>query len=827
MHPGALRALEFDRVIEALTSLALTPLGEARLAALEPMTDARRVDAALGATTEGVSLLGEHPAFPLRAPSDFAQTVSALAVADRPLEPLRLLGLADVLDSVAEVRTLIRRLPRQQFAALGALADAVASFERETGDVRHAIDGAGDVVDHASPELRQIRDRIRKQRTRLRGTLESYVRGRDTARYLQDLVVTDRNGRYVLVVKSEHRHSIPGIVHASSASGQSLYLEPLSTVELNNEIVALAEREAEEVHRILLALTDAFRARALDVRRTLDAAAELDVIQAKARFAGLCRASAPTLSTDGRLELRAARHPLLIPSVLARIADDDERRVSRESEPTPVDVLVIPPTRVLLVTGPNTGGKTVALKSAGLLALMAQAGLHIPAEAGSSVPIFQSVFADIGDEQSIAANLSTFSWHVTNIAAMDRALRTPALVLLDEVGAGTDPTEGGALGMAVIDHFRQRGAIVIATTHYDALKSYASTTPQVVAAAFGFHPDTFVPTYRLMYGSPGSSLALEMAERVGLPKAIVDAARGYRSDREAQLAEHLAKIDKDLHALDHERRLVSHERTRLGDIDAQYKSREEALRTRELQFRQRLDDALQERLREARREIDGIVDEVRRRATAMAEESARRAQQSPRLVAPSTGETGGLKADARAALDIVTNRLRRGSDEPAPKVAVAESETPAPAEPIAPGMRVALPLGIEGVVPSVHDRTVEVSVNGKRMRAHVDELRVLGRASTASARVTVHVNAQAREGSATDLNVIGCSVADALDRADKFLDQALMAEQRHLRVIHGHGTGQLRRALAEFLSDHPLVSRIVSAPAEQGGSGVTLVELKE
>jgi DNA mismatch repair protein MutS2 len=421
---------------------------------------------------------------------------------------------------------------------------------------------------------------------------------------------------------------------------------------------------------------------------------------------------------------------------------------------------------------------------------------------------------------------------------MDRALRVPALVLLDEVGAGTDPVEGGALGMAVIDHFRTRGALVIATTHYDALKSYASTTTDVVAAAFGFNPETFVPTYRLMYGSPGSSLALEMALRVGLPAAIVDTARGYRTEREAQLAEHLAKIDKDMHALDHDRRLVTHERARLGDLDTQYRTREEALRNREVQFRRRLDDALQERLREARREIDAIVDEVRRKAAAMAEESARRAQQAPRLAGrvgdaaligatPSTGETGSLKGDARSALDAVTNRLRRGSDEPAQRVAVAES-TPAIVEPIAPGMHVALPLGIEGVVQSVHDRMVEVSVNGKRMRANVDELRVVGRAPAvaAPARVTVSVHAHA-DGGPTDLNVIGCTVAEALDRADKFLDQALMAEHRQVRVIHGHGTGQLRRALNEFFSEHPLVSRTSIAPPEQGGGGVTVVELKE
>ena len=291
----------------------------------------------------------------------------------------------------------------------------------------------------------------------------------------------------MLVVKAEHRGSIPGIVHGSSTSGASLYLEPLATVELNNEIVDFEEQEAEEIRRILMRLTDAFRLRGPEVARTLDAATELDVIQAKARLADICKASPPTLATDGRLELRGARHPLLINAVVARTADPDGIRVARTTEPVGVDVLIVPPTRVLVITGPNTGGKTVALKSAGLLSLMAQAGLHIPAEAGSQVPVFQSVFADIGDAQSIAANLSTFSWHITNIASMDRALVPPALVLLDEVGAGTDPLEGGALGMAMIDHFRQRGAIVIATTHYDALKSYASTTPEVEAAAFGFN----------------------------------------------------------------------------------------------------------------------------------------------------------------------------------------------------------------------------------------------------------------------------------------------------------------------------------------------------
>ncbi|HEY8551753.1 MAG TPA: Smr/MutS family protein [Vicinamibacterales bacterium] len=830
MHPATLRALEFPRVLEALTSFALTPLGAERLAALEPMRDVARVEAALAATTEGVRLLGEHPAFPLRAPSGLPETLQALAVVDRPLEPLRLLGLADFLDSLEQVRSLIRRLPRASFPTLAQLADSMAAFDHETRAIRHAIDPSGEVVDHASPELRQIRDRLRRQRSRLRGTLESYLRGRDTSKYLQDQVVTDRNGRYVLVVKSEHRHSIPGIVHGSSASGASLYLEPLSTVELNNDIVALEEQEAEEVRRILLSLSDAFRTRALDMRRTLEAATELDVIQAKARFAGACRASAPAISTDGRLELRAARHPLLIPSVLNRTHAGEGTRVQRESEPVPVDILLVPPTRVLVITGPNTGGKTVALKAAGLLSLMAQTGLHIPAEEGSAVPVFQSVFADIGDEQSIEANLSTFSWHVTNIAGMDSALRTPALVLLDELGAGTDPVEGGALGMAIVDHFRRRGALVIATTHYDALKSYASTTPEVVAAAFGFTPDTFVPTYRLMYGSPGSSLALEMAARLGLPPTIIEAARGFRSERDAQLSEHLARVDRELHALEHERRLVAQERVQIAALEAQLRNREAALREREEKFKQRVETALQERLRDARREIDLVVENVRRKADALAEQAARQARLVARpggspaaIPGLSTGETGGLRMDARGALDAIAGKVRGATSGGSAAPAVPEE---GPAE-VTPGMRVRLPLGLEGVVESVQARTAEVSVNGKRVRAEVGDLRVVGRAPAAAPHVTVHVNAPTLEFSSPDLNVVGCTVSDAIDRADKFIDQAILAEMREVRIIHGHGTGQLRRALGAFLAAHPQVARVSAAAPNQGGGGVTVVELKE
>ena len=825
MHAGALRALEFDRIVEAVRRFALTPAGAARVARLHPLADPRSVSAALAATSETVRFLGDNR-LGLHAPDDLDTILESLAVEGRALEAVHLLALASFLASVDAACTSVRRA-RSAVPILRAIADTAAAFEREIAEVRRKIDPGGEVMDDASPELRSVRDRLRKQRTRLRGTLESYLRGKDTSKYLQQQIVTDRNGRYVLVVRSEHRTAIPGIVHGSSGSGASLFLEPLSTVEINNDIVALEQQEGEEVRRILLALADAFRGRADDLQRTVEAATELDVLQARAQFSIAVDGVQPAIATDGRLELRAARHPLLIPAVRRHISDAmDEAADESTSVPVsvvPVDVLLIPPVRVLVITGPNTGGKTVALKTAGLLSLMAQAGLLIPAADGSQIPVFRTIFADIGDEQSITASLSTFSAHIANIVAMDKALDLPALVLLDEAGAGTDPLEGGALAMAMIDHFRRRGAAVIATTHYDALKSYAATTEGVMAAGFGFNPETFAPTYRLNYGSPGSSLALEIANRLGMPADVIEQARAHRSARESQLADHLAKVERDVQSLEHEHRLAARERETLADTTAKLHTREQDLRNREDTFRRRLEERIQERLRDARREIDAVIEALKAKTDALAVEAERR--MAPRLIP--TGETGAARAEARAAIEAIGERLRTPSDA-GDLAAAAQTE---PGREPAVGDRVLVgAFGLEGVVQSLHDGEADIDVRGKRLRARVDELRVLTPAAALQAqpgRVRVNVALQPRDGLLTDLNLIGCHVEEALSRTEKFLDEALVSELKSVRLIHGYGTGQLRRAIAEFLQSHPFVANFGPAPANQGGGGVTVAELKE
>lgn len=817
MQTGAFTTLEFDRIVEAVASCALTPLGSEALGQLRPLTDPRAVRSAQADTTEAVRFTATNGPMALEAPVHLDEAVGALAIEAQALEPVQLLSLVNFLDSVQRVCGSVTTATTGPYPALSAIVSGVSNWERECGNVRQKIDASGEVADDASPELKTIRSRLRKQRNRLRGNLEAYLRGRETARYLQEQVVSERNGRFVLVVRSEHRSSIPGIVHGTSSSGASLFLEPLSTVDINNEIVALDEQEREEVRRVLLLLSTAFRRRALDLRRTLTAATDLDVLQARAAFAGIVGGVEATISNDQTLDLREARHPLLMKSVASRIGH--ATGAGARIEPVPVDVVMTPPTRALVITGPNTGGKTVALKTAGLLSLMAQAGLHIPAAAGAQVPVFRSVFADIGDEQSIAANLSTFSGHVTNIVEMDRRLSIPALVLLDEVGAGTDPVEGGALGRAVVEHFRHRGAHVIVTTHDDALKSYAATTDGVSCAAFGFNPETFAPTYRLVYGSAGRSLALEIAGRIGLAPGIITAAAALRSARESQLADHLARIDEDRSRLDALERDLDRRLTTQEELEARLKAREAQLDERERSSRASRTDSLDQRLRTARQEVDEVVHSLRARAATLERLAADKAAR--RETPLSTGDSGELRSAAQASLDTIARHFQ----PPDPAAARPSRDK----SPITLGNRVLVTtLGVEGVVRAFHGSEAEVEVRGKRVRVPRRALEPGGRPATrAESHGRVKFQVEEPVGQLDELNLIGCRVEDALDRAGKHLDQVAMGEVRVVRFIHGHGTGRLRRAIAEFLRAHPLVQRFSAAAPDDGGSAVTCAELKD
>jgi len=794
----ALRTLEFDRIVDAVTALALTPLGVVALSALAPSTEPPAVVAAQEATSETVRFLERHPLFPLRAGENLPDALASLALTGRPLEPLQLRLLADFVDSVDLASVSVRRAG-SDFPILARLVAHVAAFKDEVAAVRHAIDPGGDVLDHASPELRRIRNDLRQKRQKLRGTLEQFTRG-SSAKYLQDEVVTERNGRFVLMVRAEHRGNVPGIVHGSSTTGATLFMEPAATVEINNDIVELEDREREEVFRILLELTDRFRGRPADLAVIQEVARDLDSLQAKARFSSQVNGIAPEFTADTSLELKGARHPML------------ERAV-------PVDVLLDPPNRVLLITGPNTGGKTVALKTAGLFALMAQSGLHLPATV-ARLPVFRSVFADIGDQQSIENSLSTFSSHISNLVAMERTLQLPALVLLDEVGTGTDPNEGGALATAIVQHFRQRGALVMATTHFDSVKTWGIGTEGVAVAAFAFDPQNFAPTYRLIYGAPGRSLAIEMAQRLGMPQVVIAAARGYLSDDQKRLQAHLSRLDAQARALEADRTRLERERRSFNETSAALSQRERSLAEREEVFKKRLNERLDDRLRQARRDVDAVIDQLKEKSEALAEKASLRA-------AINTGESGAAKAEARAEIDRIVEDLRH-ADTKAP-------DAPGRGEAREPfiGAKVSLSMGLEGTIVAIDGNQAEIDVRGKRMRAKLKDVRVIGppspkvSAGQAPSRVRVHVDLKPREGMLSELKVIGMTVDEAIDRVSRFLDDTMVTDVQQVRIVHGHGTGALRKGLQAFLKTHPLVEKHYPAPDNQGGGGATIVELKD
>ena len=459
---------------------------------------------------------------------------------------------------------------------------------------------------------------------------------------------------------------------------------------------------------------------------------------------------------------------------------------------------------MLVITGPNTGGKTVALKTAGLLAAMAQAGLHIPADTGIALPVFKSLFADIGDEQSISASLSTFSAHITNVVAMDRDLALPALVLLDEVGAGTDPVEGGALGIAVIDHFRTRGAHLVATTHYDSLKSYASTTDGVVSAAFGFNPETFAPTYRLLYGSPGRSLAIEIAARLGMPASVVAAARENLTEREKQLAEHLARVDEDARRLEQERREVARERAAVAEAERKLRSREDSVREREETLPPEARRQAGRPVARGRREIDTVIEGLKARTTALSDQAARRARQRRSAPATPAAAARGCARRHRAGRRAAEEGAGHRADRPARSQPDAPHRAGRPRDGRRPGPRRRRPRGARQARRNRHARQAPArrAARPARHRRGVRRQR----------RCRVNVDLQPRDGSLSELNVIGCTVDEALTRLEKFLDESTVTDQHDLRIIHGHGTGQLRRAIAEFLKEHPLVAQFEAAP---------------
>jgi DNA mismatch repair protein MutS2 len=592
------------------------------------------------------------------------------------------------------------------------------------------------------------------------------------------------------------------VVHGLSGSGQTTFVEPLSVIDQNNEIVRLREEEEVEVARILLSISEALRANLPAIRTAARVAADFDLAQAKGRFSLEFRCVPPQLSDDSSLQLVDSRHILLEHSL-------------RNSgvQVVPISIELDSDHRVLVISGPNAGGKTVVLKTVGLAALAAQMGLHVPARE-ARLPVYDQVLADIGDQQSIAANLSTFTAHMRNVSEMARAVRPPALLLIDEVGTGTDPDEGSALAVAIVDHFRRTGATTIVTTHYNGLKIWASQAEGVRNASVEFDERTLRPTYRLLMGVAGASAGLEIARRMDVPESILESARGFIDSDQLQAGEYLKRLktaadehETLLSALQEERAAAA---AKFHALDQDFSSREEARRA---QF----DDALARALEEFKAESDRLLKSIKERAEA---ERVRRAAATRSAELRRVAER--IRKEAQGAGVLRPNAAERGR---APAIAAD-----AAAE-ISEGDRVrVLSVDREGIVESVQGNDFTVAIGPLRFHAGREDLQLVAPSSAAPPHVKVQVTASGMDVDAvvaTEVNLIGMNSDEARDRVDKVLDEAFLAGAESVRIIHGHGKGILRKAIADLLKGHPQVEKFSLAPPEQGGAGATIVELKK
>ena len=790
------QTLELPKILERLAAHASFSAGAEKARALAPSTDPAEIRERLATTTEARRFLALHPQADLGGARDVRPVVDA-ARREAVLAPTDLLDVAQTLETARRLRQILTR-QEAQFPRLAAVAACLEPCPELVEAIGRVLDERGEVRDDASPALARIRRDLRAAHDRLLDRLQRIISSPETAPFLQEPIITMREGRYVIPLKADFKGRIRGIVHDRSASGATLFIEPLSVVELGNTWRELQVAEEQEIRRILADLSARVAARGAEIEGTVDALADLDLAFAKARYADELDAVEPIIATDNvcsaarsaaecRLRLLRARHPLLDPATVV-----------------PIDVILDGGTHVLVITGPNTGGKTVTLKTVGLLALMAQSGLHIPADENSTLPVFAAVYADIGDEQSIEQSLSTFSAHLTNILSFIHRADEHSLVLLDELGAGTDPAEGSALARALLETFRQRGAITLVATHYPELKAYAQLTPGVCNACVEFDPETLRPTYRLTIGIPGRSNALAIARRLGLDEEIVRRAEALLSPQERQ-TEHLLA---DLHRL----RLEA-ARAR----DEAYAARAEAQRlTEELRRRlARIDEERAAILEEARREALEELERLREEVRAL-RGRLRRLELAPRAPEVPAESPAQTIAEAEAALDALAAEVTEALRPPEPLL---------PTGPLRPGDTVWVKsLRALGQLRALVDDEAEVQVGPLRARVPVRELERRAPPPPAVEPASVRYTPPSVP---LRLDLRGQTVEEALEQLDRYLDAAALAGLPWAHIVHGKGTGALRQAVRDFLRRHPLVRS--SRPGEdgEGGDGVTVVVLRE
>ena len=789
-----LSTLEYPKILEAVSSHASFSAGEEKARRLKPTTHPAEVRARLETTSEARSLLEEHPGISVGGAHDVRSLIPS-ADRGRTLSPTDLLDIRDTLSAGKRLRRSLGRIA-DEFPYLARIGATVRPCDDLIEEIGRCIDERGSIRDDASPELARVRQEVDRAHARIQNRLDGIISSSRNSSYLQEAIITRREGRYVIPVKAQYKDRIPGVVHDRSASGVTFFVEPLSVVDLNNAWRELQLEEAEEIRRILSALSHMVSQRGDAIKVTVDALADLDLAFAKARYAEEISGSAAEIVSfanrrddhpGSTVRLLGARHPLL-----------------NRDQVVPIDVELDADTYVLVITGPNTGGKTVSLKTVGLLALMTQAGLHIPAESGSALSPFTGIYADIGDEQSIEQSLSTFSSHMTNIISFLDQADHHSLVLLDELGAGTDPAEGSALARALLEHFRRRGSTTFVATHYPELKGYAQLTPGVRNASVEFDTETLSPTYKLTIGLPGRSNALTIARRLNLPERIVKEAREMVSAEDLRTQDMLDDIHRLRMSMAQER-----EEAHTGRVAAR-KAAEE--------LQERLASIEEERheiLREARREAEETLETVR--------SEIRQLRRRLRAAAAPVGEVSAAEEQLKSLEKQVGKTRPR---EPAPPAEVSEHLDEHAKRPIKAGDTVWVrPLNAKGKVLRVGDGDAEVQVG--RVRTQVQTAALETRAAEEEEPIPedVQITSAPAPSPGGSIDLRGRSVDETLVELDHYLDQAMRAGLSQVQIIHGKGTGALRRAVRDALSGHPLVKGFEGGDYREGGEGVTVVGL--
>jgi DNA mismatch repair protein MutS2 len=829
------RVLEFEALRELLRGYASSPLGQERISALTPSTDRDWIESQQQLTSEIREFRRVGGRFDFSGLIGIGLLVEKSRIAGAALETTEIRNVILVVDRAAEWREIALRPPgsmKSEWHGVRALSGQIVDFTEFLRFFRNKIQPDGTLEDRASPELTRIRREIERQRRSIQESLRGYLRRLAEGGTVQDELVTIRGERFVIPVKVEQKRRVQGVVHGASSSGQTVFVEPLETIEQNNELVRLLEEELVEIHRILLEMTQRIGMLAQPILAAVDVLGDLELQFAKARFAedyncvevqlsssggavkeqlsvdlqGSCGDSRPRLSgaSEARLLLHNARHPLL------------ERNLKAKNiSVVPISVELEGDRRQLIITGPNTGGKTLTLKTLGLLALMAQSGLPVPADR-AELPVFDAVLADIGDYQSIEQNLSTFSAHVTNIDFISRTATAHSLVLLDELGSATDPEEGAALAVAIAEHFGNIGCMTVISTHHTSLKVYAANTPGVVNASVGFDEATLQPTYELKVGVPGASAGINIARRLGLNPTIIESARSRLGTQARDVGQFLDKLHADLREAEGERlRLqksqqdLEREQNRLAVEgkkeqqakvremekklenvlrDFEYQAREAVLAIQDRAAAQKLSKDAERRVAKLRREFREQFDSTLVAHSSGADQGDPHAQ--PRLVKQiSEGDTVKLKSTGRPA------RVVRKLDESHFEVQMGAMKMKIGRDDIAELLASAQAAAADSPVKAARARGISVSLENEG------------------------------ENVGSEINVIGQTVDQASREVEKFVDRAFLAGLPRVRVVHGSGMGILRKALRQMLQQHPHVATVAEAPQNEGGGGATVVEL--